>query len=99
MVEAGCALQALHRGAHETIGTTIAAIETSIRQRGLTRFAPLIEYHFNHEPPEAIAEQVSVASVYARCPSDDKRSRADAPPQSDPVRIGETVALGAAGAP
>ena len=65
-VPAGNAVQALHRGSHETISQTIDKIEAFIREKGLERKGPLVEYHFNHTPPEEEHLQISVVTVYVK---------------------------------
>ena len=63
-VPAGRAVQALHRGSHDTISQTVDKIETFVREKGLSRKGPLVEYHFNHKPPEEEHLQISVVTVY-----------------------------------
>lgn len=63
-VPAGRAVQALHRGSHETIEQTISKVEAHIASQGLRRVGPLVEYHFNHKPPEQWDQQISVVTVY-----------------------------------
>lgn len=63
-VPAGRAVQALHRGDHNTINLTIDKVEAYIAAQKLTRKGPMVEYHFNHKPPEEIDQQISVVTVY-----------------------------------
>jgi effector-binding domain-containing protein len=65
-VPAGKAVQALHRGSHDTIRDTIDQIEAFIREKGLERKGPLVEYHFNHKPPEEEHLQISVVTLYVK---------------------------------
>lgn len=63
-VPAGRAVQALHRGSHFAIDQTIDRVEAYIAAQRLRRLGPLVEYHFNHKPPEEIDQQISVVTVY-----------------------------------
>jgi hypothetical protein len=63
-VPAGRAVQALHRGSHDLIDRTIDKVEAYIASQGLRRVGPLVEYHFNHKPPEEVDQQISVVTVY-----------------------------------
>lgn len=65
-VAGGRAVQALHRGDHGTIKETIDKVEAYIELRALQRVGPLVEYHFNHKPPEEIEQQISVVTVYVK---------------------------------
>lgn len=65
-VPAGRAVHALHRGDHDTIKQTIDKVEAFIAARGLHRLGPLVEFHFNHKPPEEIDQQISVVTIYVK---------------------------------